>query len=395
MNILHVTPYYAPAFALGGVVRVVTDLTREQIRLGHDVSVLTTDALTQAGKRAPLRKETLKGVRVVRVANALPFLRRVNLSSPVGFSSPLKALVAWCDVIHLHEFRTVEAWLTLQEAHRAQKPVLLSPHGTLALHTGRGLLKRVWDFLLSRRMVRQVHRVIALTEQEKSQVIDLWNALAPQHPPQVVVLPNGVSVSHYRRDHLPPALSFRQQWGIQENERVLLYMGRLHPRKGADKLAEAFLRANLSGVRLVIAGADEGLYISLKALAAHDNRLIVTGHLDETARLSALACADVMALPAVGEGLPMAVLEAMSASVPVLLSPECHLPDVEQVGAGWIVEPTVDALTQALLQIFSPENALDWGQIRHNAHAYVQAHFALEDITRRLLDIYAGAIQAR
>jgi poly(glycerol-phosphate) alpha-glucosyltransferase len=79
-----------------------------------------------------------------------------------------------------------------------------------------------------------------------------------------------------------------------------------------------------------------------------DARVIITGYLDGADRLAALAAADIFALPAIGEGLSMAVLEALGTGLPVILSPECNLPEAEAVGAGLIVAPEVSVLAEAL-----------------------------------------------
>jgi poly(glycerol-phosphate) alpha-glucosyltransferase len=127
---------------------------------------------------------------------------------------------------------------------------------------------------------------------------------------------------------------------------VCLFLGRLHPRKGVEVLVRAFKAANVPGARLVIAGPDDGALASIQPLL--DERMIVTGYLAGAARLAALASADVFALPATGEGLSMAALEAMAAGLPVLLSPGCNLPEAGDAGAGLIVPPEVDSLAGAL-----------------------------------------------
>ncbi|MBZ0277572.1 MAG: glycosyltransferase, partial [Anaerolineae bacterium] len=79
-----------------------------------------------------------------------------------------------------------------------------------------------------------------------------------------------------------------------------------------------------------------------------DERVILTGYLGGEERLAAFAAADVFALPAVGEGLPMVVLEALAAGVPALVSPGCYLPEVAESGAGLEVEAEVEPLAAAL-----------------------------------------------
>ncbi len=105
MNILHVTPYYAPAYAFGGVTRAVEGMARALVRHGHTVTVLTTDALTPTERCTDPADEMRDGVRVLRARNL--FKRgTLNLSTPIGLRGLLRDLTP--DVIHCHEFRTVE-----------------------------------------------------------------------------------------------------------------------------------------------------------------------------------------------------------------------------------------------------------------------------------------------
>ena len=353
-HILHVTPYYAPAYAFGGVVSAVQGLAEAAAAAGARVTVVTTDALNQQGERAQPPSEMLNGVKVVRVANVLPALRtRFNLSTPRRFGSVVDFMLRNADVLHLHEFRTVEALIASHRAVKRGVPIVLSPHGTLTYATGRSALKRRWDRWLSPYVAQRVAAVVALTKAEADEVRALWATFWPrQHPLSVYVVPNGVDLAAFA--HLPDPSPFRRRWGLQA-ARTVLYMGRLHPRKGADRLAAAFQLANPPDAQLLIVGPDEGLREAL--LRLNDPRIVLTGYLSGEERLAALACADVFVLPAVGEGLPMTALEAMACGVPVILSPGCHLPEVAEAGAGLIVDPEPRALSDALQAVLNDEAA--------------------------------------
>ena len=169
MRILHVTPYYTPAYAFGGVVRSVEGLTRALARRGHAVTVLTTDALDQTHRFMGANDELIDGVHVIRVPNRSLWLRgRANLSTPFGMRAIAHQLIPANDIIHCHEFRTAENLLVTPTAAHQHKSLVLSPHGTLTRSTGRGGLKTVWDQLLSPAVARRFDHVIGLTEAEDS-----------------------------------------------------------------------------------------------------------------------------------------------------------------------------------------------------------------------------------
>jgi glycosyltransferase involved in cell wall biosynthesis len=356
VNILHLTPYYAPAYAFGGVTRAVEGMARSLVARGHIVTVLTTDALSQHQRYTGVRDEIREGVRVVRVPNRSVWLRgRFNLSTPLGMGEVVEPLLAQADVLHVHEFRTAENLLVLPVAARHGTPVALSPHGTLTRSTGRGALKLVWDRLLSPNMARHISTVIGLTVAEAAEAKAAWESFGIDltHT-QFAVVPNGVDMhefddpldasggSSFRSLRAP----FRQRFGIAEDAPVCLFMGRLQARKGVDVLARAFRQADVAGARLVIAGPDEGMMVHLQPVI--DQRITLAGFLSGADRLAALAAADVFCLPARGEGLSMASLEALAAGLPVILSPGCNLPEAAEAGAGVIVEPQVEPLAAAL-----------------------------------------------
>ena len=380
--IVHLTPYYAPAYAFGGVPRAVEGLTRALAEQGETVRVLTTDALSRDGGRATPAQEWRNGVLVRRCPNRLPRLRRWNLSS--AWMS--RALNAWLDegaqVIHLHEFRTLEALQAAQIA-RPTVPLIVSPHGTLALHTGRSALKRAWDGLLSPYVARRVRAVIALHEQEAEEARALWQRFGLSL--ECFVIPNGVRWQDFTT--LPDPAPLRHRLGL-EDKRVLLFMGRLQARKGVLPLARAFLRAAPPDWALLLVGPDEDQADALRPLLK-PGRLVWAGYLEGEARLQALACAQAFALPARGEGLPMAALEALACGLPCLLSAECHLPDVESSGAGLIVPPdNEDTLGQALQALLSESAAQDAAR-RAAAQRLARQRYSWESAAEAMRAVYA------
>lgn len=380
LHVLHLTPYYAPAYSFGGVVRVTEGLTEALVRRGHRVTVLTTDALSLDERLPESQTDTMhQGVRVLRCPNLLYALRRFNLSTPHGMRSLALEVLPSVDILHLHEFRTIENALITPLADAAGVPMVLSPHGTLTTRTGRSLLKRGWDVLLSRSIAQRIAHVIALTTQEQQDAQTLWQQLGAEAAFSVV--PNGIALDELTP--LPDATAFRARYGLGE-ARIVLFMGRLHARKGVDVLARAFRAANLPDTKLVIAGPDEGMRETLLRLA--DDNTVLTGYLDSSERLEALSAADVFVLPATGEGLSMAVLEAMGAGLPVLLSPGCNLPEVEPAGAGRVVTPDVASLAAALREMVSDENALH--TMSENARSLVRERFTLERVAQQLETVY-------
>ena len=356
MNILHLTPYAAPAYAFGGVTRAVEGMTHALVERGHTVTILTTDALNQQERYGDMLDSSAQSegdVRVVRVRNLSVGLRgRLNLSTPLGMDKIAADLLKNADILHVHEFRTAENLLVTPIAAKLDVPMVLSPHGTLTLSTGRGALKSAWDRLLSPAVARRFAGVIGLTAQETDEARATWKSFGLD-PAQTrfEVVPNGVNADEFA--DLRGKEAFRARYGLG-NSPVCLFMGRLHVRKGVEVLVRAFREANVPDAKLVIVGPDDGMLALIQAIKG--DQTVITGYLDGQERLAALAAADLFCLPAIGEGLSMAALEALAAGLPAILSPGCNLPEVGEVGAGLIVEPQVEPLAAALRELLPDAN---------------------------------------
>jgi glycosyltransferase involved in cell wall biosynthesis len=386
LHILHITPYYAPAWAFGGVVSAVTGLASAQAAQGHHVTVLTTDALDQQRRTAVLN-ESIQGVEVVRCRNRWPLVRgRLNFSSPAGLRDAFRALTA--DVVHTHELRTTEN-LLIDHRH----PVVLSPHGTLPYATGRGWIKRGWDALFGRSILGKIDHIAVLTDSEGTDAREVWQAVGVTFP-GATVIPNGVSV-----EASPPRArsDFRQRYGLGAGP-VVLFLGRLHQRKGVQLLipAMAQVAADFPDARLLVVGPDDGMREALLQLAASLNiaaRVTFTGMLAGAEKWAALAASDLFVLPAVGEGLSIAALEAMAMGIPIVVTPGCNLPAVEQRGAGLLVEREIEALSGGLRRLLA--SPAQWPEMGRRGQAWVAADFSWPAVAAQLEDVYRALLASR
>lgn len=388
MHILHVTPYYAPAYAFGGVVRAVEGMACAQVKQGHQVTVLTTDALNQESRYTGADDEIIDGVRVIRRPNITPKLRgHLNISTPRHMKKVAENLMPEVDIVHLHEFRTIENLLVTPVAQAQAKPMILSPHGTLNLGTGRSALKKRWDRLLSPAVAQRIDHVIALVQAELEDCQELWTSFGRrQIPTEFSIIPNGIHLEEL--ENLPPADEFRARYGLGDHP-IVLFMGRLHPRKGIDVLILAFHQADIPDSRLLIVGPDEGMLDHIQPLL--DERIVVTGYLDGIDRLAALASADIFALLAIGEGQSISVLEAMGAGLPVVLSHGCNMPDVEAFGAGYVLDVNSRQVADKLHYLLSHPQERD--KMGARARQYIAGQYTWDKVAEQLDAVYGRYVK--
>lgn len=380
MHILHVTPYYRPAYAFGGVVRAVEGMATSLVARGHDVTVLTTDALDQTS-RISSTEDIHDGVRVIRCPNVSPALRgKLNLSTPRNMRNIAQSLMPSVDIVHIHEFRTVENLLVTPVAFEHNKPIILSPHGTLNLSTGRSTLKVWWDKLLSAGVALRIDHVLALVQSELDDVQTLWENFGQRQTPTTFsIIPNGI---HASPSNMPDPTEFRETHQLRTAPTVL-FMGRLQARKGVDVLVKAFKQADVDHARLLIVGPDEGMLETIQTLADGDPRIVMTGYLGGTDRLAALAASDIFALPAIGEGLSMAMLEAMGAGLPVILSHGCNL---DPRDAGFVTDVDPAQIAEKLRLLLTDDARRS--KMGHAARDLITAHYTWDTVIEQLDALY-------
>ncbi len=187
------------------------------------------------------------------------------------------------------------------------------------------------------------------------------------------------------------AESFRAAFPATRDKRIVLFLARLHPKKGCDLMIAAFARhAHVDAdAHLVMAGPDEsGLRASLVAQAASlgiADRVTWTGMLQGPLKWGALCAADVFALPSHQENFGIAVVEALAVGLPVLISERVNIwREVVADAAGFAASDSVEGMAAMLARwhALAPDARL---QMRASASACYQRHFRMESAATRLI----------
>ena len=400
MRILYAVHGYKPAFRVGGPIISVSSLAESLVRRGHDVTVFTTNSNLDEDLDVPVDQPVnVDGVEVwyfrrreiMRVL--LPFVP--YLSKSMGFlytprmRAQLEGMVPTMDLVHTHMPYVYPTLAAGRAALRHRKPLFYHQRGVYdaARLRFRGLKKRIYIGAIERPMMRQATTLIALTQAE----VTSYRALGVETPARII--PNGVDVAGYRS--IPRGDPFGR-WGIPPSAFMILFLSRVHPIKGAEKLLQAFTRIGreFPCSYLVFAGPDEwGLERTFRERAESAGlaeRVKFPGMVMGEDKLDLLARADLFCLPSDGEGLSVAVLEALASGTAVLLSTGCHFPEVAGAGVGWVVDPEPSELTKGLrVALADPDQTKRMGQ---RAREFVSREYSWERVTDLMLDAYGEGL---
>jgi glycosyltransferase involved in cell wall biosynthesis len=231
------------------------------------------------------------------------------------------------DVLLTHGLWKYASVASLQWARQTRRPCIIHPHGMLDAWAVRNASwkKRVAGFLYENAHLRRAACIRALCESEAEAI----RAFGLRNP--ICVIPNGIDL---------PILSETSTGDCvfpnQNGRKVLLYLGRLHPKKNLVPLLRAWadLQRDVSSARdwmLAIAGWDQnGHENDLKELSSElqiQNSVQFLGPQFDGAKAACYAACDAFVLPSLSEGLPMVVLEAWAYAKPVLMTNACNLPE--------------------------------------------------------------------
>jgi glycosyltransferase involved in cell wall biosynthesis len=382
MKVLHVVSNIDPRS--GGPAEALRGLALAQRAAGLDVRVL---ASWSAGQDTGMADRLGRG--------GVPVLLIGPCHRPLGWRRGLAAEVrrhaAEADLVHIHALWEEVQHRAARAARRLGRPYLFRPCGMLdpwSLRQGRWkkALYLRWRLRADLDGAAAIHFT---TEEER----DLTRPLGLRAP--AVVEPNGIDAADL--DSLPPRGAFRADRGIPPGRRVVLFLGRLHPKKGLDLLLPAFARAGGDSL-LVIAGPGADDYPArLKALAAGlgiADRVVFTGLLLGRDKWSALVDADLFVLPSHQENFGVAVVEALGAGTPVLISDQVNLHgEVAGAGVGGVVPLDPEALARELARWLADGDLRRQAAVR--AGPFVRERYLWEQIARRWVGHYSRLLSTK
>lgn len=265
-------------------------------------------------------------------------------------------------------------------------PVIIHPHGMLepwALQRSswkKQMTGRLWEFENLRSAA--CLRVTSTDELQSVRSFGLKNPVA--------LIPHGIDTEDFA--NLPSRLEAEALLPTLKGKRVLLFLSRVHPKKGLKMLLQSWhaLAGEREGWLLAIAGPDQGGHTDeLKQLAGELNlneSIVFMGALFGEQKLAAYALSELSVLPSFSENFGIAVAEALAAGVPVMTTRGTPWKNLQEQNCGWCVEASAEQLTETLREALSLSQR-ELALMGAKGRQWMRRDFSWEQVAGQMIEV--------
>jgi len=386
MKILFVIPALGSVY--GGPSQCVLDLAQALGRQGVDLDIVTTTA--NGPDRLNVPTQTWIQEKFYRI-QYFSYWNFIDYKFSWSLSRWLFQNISNYDLVHTHTifcYPTLPAYWVCQ-LH--QIPYIMTPHGMLepwAL-AYKSWKKTPYFKSIEKPALQRASAIQMLASTEASNV----KQLGLKSP--LVIIPNGIYPEDFQ--DLPSSEIFYQQFPETRHKKLILFLGRIDPKKGLDLLAIAFekIHDQFPEAHLVLAGPDnidfsptvKGYFSEANCLEA----VTFTGMLTGSLKYAVLAAADIYVAPSYSEGFSVSVLEGMASGLPCVITTGCNFPEAGMEKAALEIDIDAQQLTDALLWcLINPEEAQQMGD---HARKFIFNNYTWEGIAKKMEKIYYGILQ--
>jgi glycosyltransferase involved in cell wall biosynthesis len=385
MKILIVTPAVGPVY--GGPSKIVTELAQAVGNIGINVDMVTTNANGSTKLDVPLDvwiQEKFYRIKYFTYWDISEY--KISLS----MTNWLFRHVADYDIVHtcaIFSYPVLPAHWACQW-HKI--PYIMTPHGMLEpwAMSYKGGKKRLY-YTLFEKPALQKAKAIQITASPEADGVKSLGIKTP-----VVFVPNGIHRQDFER--LPSPEKFYQEFPDTRNKALILFLGRIDPKKGIDLLAPAFAKVHhqFPQTHLVVAGPDNIGFLptaeSYFAQAGCLDAVTFTGMLAGSLKYAALAAASVYVAPSYSEGFSMSVLEGMASGLPCIITTGCNFPEASAAQAAHVVKIDADEIADAMIECLSnPQQAKEMGA---RARQLIIEKYTWERIADNMTKVYEAIL---
>ena len=397
MKILFVQNRFYPA--IGGAERHTYLLSKYLAKKGHEVTVYTTTSLSKDDVLSialsppffvkPKINANLPKEEFIEIFTVKRFDMRLRFWSfnwiPEMFKK-LKATAHEFDIIHAHGYHVSSSLAGCYYAKKCKKPFILTAHDLIIpddLPTDAKLFKKIYDKTFGRYLLKNSTRLIALTEDQIQQYAERGGDVS-----KIRIIPNGIELDKYRNAKTNPDIIAK--YGIDDVDKVLLFVGRIDKYKGIQDVIEAMpvILSKHHNIKFIVVGGDYGYKSELKKLSEKlnvDKSVVFTGNISKEELIELYKRADIFVFPSKMEGFGIVLLEAIASGT---LCIAYSIPSVRKIikdnENGVLVKNKNELLDKILYYL---DNVEEKKKIETNAFKYVE-NYDIKSIITKLVMIY-------
>jgi len=397
MKILHVG---SPLTTFTGDMGLIFKSSKGLIELGHEVTIVTTDADSffydkeKSEIFSDTRKKLLEAVEKPIIFKDVPLHAIHCTIHKFGFFCPdakkfAREIISDFDVVHVCTWYSHICMVFAQVAYEKKIPFIVSSWGSL-LPTARklkGTQKIIADQLYTKKILKHASGMQSVGISETNEFLKMG------FPSESIYrLDNPVELENFK---ITKRSDILKKFKI-EGKKFLLFVGRINEKKGIELLLEAHknILKKQEELLLVIAGSgtkeyEEEIKKLIKSLGLEKN-VIVTGLVSENEKLELLEAATLFVLTSHSDVHPIAVQDALTMSLPVIITEACDYPEVKEYDAGLIIDEDVKQCENAILSVINDNEKLE--TMSNNAQRLVLERFQLKVQVKKYEEMYKDVI---
>ena len=389
LKVLHIIP--SVSLARGGPSKAVIEMVSALRDNDVDAEIATTNDDAQNRLDLPLNKQTnYNGAPVIffnRFSPTISAIREFAYSN--GFRKWLNKNIHRYDIIHVHAIFSFCSSYAMYLARKKNIPYIIRPIGQLeawSLSQSK-FRKQLYLKLIEKKNIVNANSIhfTAHSEQQQS-LAALQNTFANQ------VIPLGINIAPEIEDARQKMLS---RWSLNPNVINLLFLSRLHPKKGLERLLNALSKAQGPAFQLIIAGEGDDNYkkslINLIKRLGLNEYCHLVGFVEGNDKQLLLQGSDLFILPSYSENFGIATLEAMASAMPVIISNEVALStEIKKYNLGWVTDLNEEELRKSIEQALTSSQR--YKEIGAAAKDFANKNFNWSTQANKLKKLYSDNI---